>query len=128
MNIEDFRKKETVNSFEQIVAALASRYGDEVNAFWLRHSEGKFPALHVVVNGDFASLHYFPAEGHPGLRSIGMTNSLPSGGATTFFMTSLLEPELFPNRFVVPFSVAQEAAIEFFKGAEPPGCIHWFEL
>ena len=66
----------SVTSVDALIAVLANRVGDAVNSFWLsRQSEG-FPALAIMVNGDFACVNYLPDGDTAGYVSVGHLTGL----------------------------------------------------
>jgi hypothetical protein len=127
MIIEDF--KGTINSMNnaEIESALSNRYGKGANEFWLSHSDGRFPAMSILVKGDIAALHYFPEDQNPGMTSVGK-GDLESNGTTIFYINSEKEKQEIPNGMIVPFSLALKAAMEFSSNKEPPRCIKWLSL
>jgi len=78
--------------------------------------------------GDLAALHYFPAVGHPGFRSVGDLAGLEGGETTTFCMDDIHEELEIINDAIVPFASAAVAAKEFFMSEEMPSSMEWFEL
>ena len=125
MKIQDFERVYNANGDDAVESALAKRYGDGVNAFWLSNASSKYPALLILVNGDLASLHYFPKERHAGYRSVGHIQGLVPGAMTTFFMNSVSEPQPMINDSVVPFSVALKAGKEFSTSTDLPSSVEW---
>ena len=128
MKIEDFEGASDSMNDEDIERALAKRYGEDVNEFWLSHAEGKFPAISILVKGDIAVLHYFPKDQSPGMTSIGEGVNLEAEGATIFCINAVDEEQQIPNRMAVHFSLALIAAKQFFVSKEPPSCINWLAL
>lgn len=128
MRIQDFERVYDASGNDAIDSALTKRHGSGVNAFWLSHGSSKYPALLILVNGELASLHYFPKDRHPGFRSVGKVEGLEPGGTTTFFMNNVNEPEQILNDSIVPFSTALKAAKEFSASADLPPSVEWFEL
>jgi hypothetical protein len=128
MRIQDFERVYDANASDEIDSAMAKRYGSGVNAFWLSHGSSKYPSILILVNGDLASLHYFPEEGHPGFRSVGTVQGLEPGGTTAFFMNNVKEEQPILNDSIVPLSTALKAAKEFSASTELPHSVEWFEL
>jgi len=69
----------------EIESALSKRDDAGMNSFWLSHGTEEFPAINIMVNGDLAYVHYFPADRHPGYASVGNLPHLSRGGITNFF-------------------------------------------
>ncbi len=115
-----------VESRADIAAALARRNDRGVNEFWLSRKDRKFPHMAINVAKDLACLHYWPYEGHPGWRLLGRIPGLDPQGETEFQFGG--EYGTTPNIFVVPFSVAVEAAIAFSGDTRMPEVGEWFEL
>jgi len=127
MKIEDFKSATDSANNEEIEKALAKRYGNGVNEFWLSHADSRYPAMSILVKGDIAALNYFPEDQHPGMTSVGKGSWEPDG-TTIFYINSEEEKQEIPNGMIVPFSLALEAAKEFAANREPPRCIEWFSL
>jgi len=127
MKIEDFNGVSDSTNNEEIEEALAKRYGNGVNEFWLSHADSRYPTMSILVKGDIAALHYFSENQNPGMTSVGSGN-FESGGATVFYVNTEKEEQEIPNGMIVPFSMALEAAKEFAVNKEPPRCIEWFAL
>src|SRR5215469_4733343 len=127
MRIEDFKGTSDSTNSEEIEMALAKRYGEGVNEFWLSHSDSRYPAMSILVKGDIAALHYFPNDQNPPMISVGK-GGLTSGGTTIFYINNEEEKQEIPNDMIVSFSEALAAAKEFAAEKQPPRCIEWFAL
>jgi hypothetical protein len=127
MIIEDFKSANDLMNNAEIENALAKRYGEGANEFWLSHADGRFPAMSILVKGNVAALHYFSEDQNPGLISAGRSDLEPNG-STIFYINTEEEKQEIPNGMIVPFSLALEAAMEFFANKEPPRCIEWLAL
>ena len=75
MKISHFGGISECKSIEDFESILNVRYGSVVNEFWISDEE-EMPCLAILVNNDFASLTYFPEDGHPGFQSVGMDTDL----------------------------------------------------
>jgi hypothetical protein len=127
MIVEDFEGTHQVNGDAQIETLLATRYGRNMNEFWLYRGTQLHPAMAIMANGDLACVHYFPRDHHPGFQSVGPAPDLNPRGET-MFASDPDERSSMPNTTVVPFSLALAAAKEFARSPELPRCIEWFEL
>ena len=117
----------SVTSVDALIAVLANRVGDAVNSFWLsRQSEG-FPALAIMVNGDFACVNYLPDGDTAGYVSVGHLTGLEARD-TSFTISMSGEQMEVEERSVVRFSDAVAAAQEFFATNRLPRCLDWDEL
>lgn len=96
---------------------------------WLAPDDAPYPALAIRISGGLADIHYFPQEGHPGLRCLG-GGGLPSGGLTRLVYQGAdpASGEDVPNEFVVPVEWAAEIAAEFFQSRQMSAAVQWFEL
>jgi hypothetical protein len=128
MVVGDFAGRHNVTSDAQIEALLATRYGQALNEFWLRHGTQIYPALVIQANGALACVHYFPEEDHPGFQSMGPPPGLPPEGRTLLASNPPTETFSMANDTIVAFSLALAAAKEFARSPKLPGCIEWFEL
>src|SRR4051812_47175526 len=116
MNITDFRCQRSAQNSDELASALTCRYakGDKsVNLFWLAHDQEEYPQLGIQMNDQLAALHYFPAAGHPGFRSVGPARGLEPDGVTLFWISDIDPPDEHPNHFVVELEVAEKAAGDF---------------
>jgi hypothetical protein len=128
MKIQDYDTVRNVTSPAEIEAALRTRHGAGRNAFWLSHASKESPAINIMVMGDLAYVHYFPARRNPGCASIGAVPGLEPGEETIFFPDDTDEPLEIMNEAVVRFSDALKAAQEFAISDAMPSCIQWSEL
>jgi hypothetical protein len=122
----DYQREWNAGSRSEIAAVLARRHDRGVNEFWLSHEGREFPHMAIEVAGDLACVHYWPSEGHPGWRLLGSVPGLDPEGETEFQICR--EYGTTPNEFVVPFSVALEAAVAFSADMRMPVVGDWFEL
>jgi hypothetical protein len=127
MRIQDLSKVVEATG-DAIDAAMGPRLGAGLNSFWLSHGDRRFPVLSVLVNGDLATLHYFPFEGHSGFRSLGSLPDLNPDGRTTFVLEHLRDEQPTPNTFVVSLADALRTAKEFAGSQDLPKSLNWFEL
>jgi hypothetical protein len=128
MRIEDFAGAYEASNTSELERLLQKRYGPGVNSFWLSHDDEKYPSVSLLVKGDLACLHYFPADTHPGFLSIGSVQELKPDEATTFFLNNLDQEQEMPNGSVIQYSKAVEVAKVFFASKELPRSIEWLEL
>ena len=99
-----------------------------VNSFWLSHAGNKYPTLLIMTKDDVASLHFFPKDRDPGLRSVGHVEGLDAGGTSVFYVNSPNEPQEIINDSIVPLSVAIAVAKQFERSAKLPDGVEWFAL
>jgi len=139
LNIEDLGGSRRVTTETEVELALHQRYvagiheptpsyAEGVNEFWISHADDRYPVLAIVVNGDLASLTYFPEEGHPGYKSQGDLEELNDDDDTVFHTSTPQEQLLVANHAVVRVAVAMAAAKEFLKARALPAGVEWFEL
>jgi hypothetical protein len=128
MIVEDFEGTHDVDGDAQIETLLATRYGWNLNEFWLSHGAQLHPAMAIMANGDLARVHYFPRDDHPGFQSVGPALGLDPGGATMFASSPIERPSPRPNGSVISFALALAAAKEFARSRKLPRCIEWLEL
>ena len=128
MIVEDFEKLSNIRNMTELEHVLMKRYGNNVNSFWLYHGPGKFPDMHLMVNGEHACLYYFSREGDPGSRSVGKLDGLKAGGNSIFCMDGIEQKVEILNDAVIPLADALIAAKEFFISRNKPKSIEWFQL
>ncbi len=127
MKIEHFGGLIECNEIKEFESILNLRYGKEVNEFWI-YGQDRYPCLSIMVNGEYAYMHFFPEHKQPGFQPIGMNTDLPEGEISIFYTNTVDEEIEIINDFVIPFSTAVTAAKEFFTTLEIPKCVEWFEL
>jgi hypothetical protein len=128
MIVSDFGGEHEVSGNAHLEAALAARYGNGVNEFWIRHPNQRFPAIVILANKNLACVHYLTEQFDPGYQSVGPAEGLDPKGTTAFFVNTPTEILPMLNRSVVKFSLAVEAVKEFSKLVQLPVCIKWFRL
>lgn len=128
MRIEDFEGAYEASDISELEMVLQKRYGPGVNGFWLSHDNEKYPSVSLLVRGDLACLHYFPADSHPGFLSVGSIQELKPDESTIFFLDNPNQEQEIPNSSVISFYEAVEVAKGFFASKELPGSIEWLEL
>jgi hypothetical protein len=128
MRIQDYNTVWNVTSPAEIEAALRTRHGAGRNAFWLSPRPKEFPKINILVMGELAYVHYFPARRNPGYASIGTVPGLEPGEETVFFPDDTEEPLEIMNEAVVRFADALKSAQEFAISDAMPRCIQWTEL
>lgn len=126
MKIEDFGGTIEVQDLNNLRDVFARRFGQGVNEMWLRKNI-EYPYMGILINNEFAYLHFFPYEKHPGFRSI--SDQLCDQEGFSVFYTNTPEEEIeVMNEAVVSTSLALKAAEEFFQTGKMPQCVQWFEL
>jgi hypothetical protein len=129
MYVDDFDcNANLVTTEADLLARLRTVRRGLYGAFFLYH-EHPHPMLSVQFNGDVAYLHFFPSDDHPGYQPCRMT---PDGcdGDVHFLQTNGTEADSFdmPNDTLVSADDAYVAAAEFFRSADLPPSVSWFEL
>lgn len=127
MIIEHFEGKTECNSLDNIDDILTRRTYKGVNEFII-HGEQEFPYMVVLVNNNYAYLHFYKEEDDPGFRSIGGDTDLEKDGDSIFYTNTDNEEVSIENVSVVPFSNALMAVKQFFETRDMPKCIEWEEL
>ncbi|WP_277408695.1 Imm1 family immunity protein [Lacrimispora xylanisolvens] len=127
MIIEHFEGKNECNSLDNIEDILTQRTHKGVNEFII-HGEQEFPYMVVLVNNNYAYLHFYKEDDDPGFRSIGGDTDLENDGDSIFYTNTDNEEVSIENVSVVPFSNALTAVKQFFETRDMPKCIEWDEL
>jgi hypothetical protein len=127
MIIEHFEGKDECNSLDNIDNILTRRTHKGVNEFII-HGEQEFPYMVVLVNNNYAYLHFYKEDDDPGFRSIGGDTDLENDGDSIFYTNTDNEEVSIENVSVVPFSNALMAVKQFFETRDMPKCIEWDEL
>jgi hypothetical protein len=128
MRVFHFGGTEQCATVEELDSILSKRYGSSSNEYWLHPDASEYPCLSIMMKENYAYTQFFPAEGSAGASSIGSDTGLESG-ETTVFNTNTIDEEMeIANDSVIPASLANHAAKEFFRTLSLPECIEWFEL
>jgi hypothetical protein len=129
MKVIDINGVEEVNNVDDLHTVLARRCEGGFNSYWLSHGEEEHPTLSLLVKGDLATLSYFPKEFDAGFRSVGALPHLNAGETTTFSISKYPADDVdVLNDAVLPFSVALEAAKDFFNSKDLPQSVEWLRL
>src|SRR5262249_52007006 len=123
------RQELEVHDEKSLDKALAWRDERGGALFWITANAETYPQLGIRVSGDFADIHYFPREGHPGFRCLG-GEGLPKNGFTKLVYEGCdpASGEDEPNEFVVPFKTARTVAKDFFRTKRMSKAEKWFDL
>jgi hypothetical protein len=116
-------------SVKELDAALSSRDDKGGALFFISPDEQRYPSLVIRVTKNYADVHYFPYDGHPGFRCLG-GEGLPEDGWTSLVYQGC-DPgdgEETPNEFIVPFATACEIARAFLRTGERSDAVQWLEL
>lgn len=103
--LENFIKESALNPFDDI---------------WIRR-EHAYPCLAILVNGEFACVHYFLNDNGDMWQSVG------SGDEDVTFICGGEESEL-PADAVISIREAIECAKEFYESPQRPRCTEWRDL
>ena len=129
MKVVDINGVSEPTNIHELEIILIRRCGNGFNAFWLSHEGEEYPMLSLLVNDDLATLNYVPKECDAGFRSVGRMPDLAPGETTTFSISNNRADDVVVlNDAVLPFSVALQAAKEFFFSKDLPKAVEWLEL
>ncbi len=103
--LENLIKESALNPFDDI---------------WIS-GDREYPCLAVLVNADFACVHYFLNEDGDVWQSVGY------GDKDVTFVCGGQESDI-PADCVISIDKAIECAKEFYQSPERPRCIAWREL
>lgn len=130
MRVEEHTRSWRVTNAVELAAALTSRDNEGGALFFISPGDNQqYPYLAIRVTKDYADVHFYPFDGHPGFRCLGGAD-LPEDGWTNFVYQGC-DPgtgEETPNRFIVPFATACEIAKEFIRTSERSAVVDWLEL
>jgi len=119
------------NASDETALEDVLRFRDDLGGaqFWITDDDDPFPAVAIRLSGDFADVHYFPHDGHPGFRALAETPP-PAGQTTTFIYEGCDPPtgEETPSEFVLLASTAIDVAKEFQRTGTRSPVLSWFEL
>jgi hypothetical protein len=130
MRVEEHTRSWRVANAMELAAALTSRDEKGGALFFISPDDDqRCPSLAIRVTKDYADVHFFPYDGHPGLRCLGGIG-LPKDGWTSFVYQGC-DPgtgEETPNQFIIPFSTARAIAEEFLRSGQRSNAVEWLEL
>ena len=89
---------------------------------WISEVETGCPCLAILVNGNFACVHYFLNDNGDMWQSVGNCEQ-----EVTFKVTGEA-PNTMPGNCVISLDTAIKCMEEFFDTHKRPNCIEWREL
>lgn len=127
MKVFDFGGKVDCSSLEELNSTLANRHENNINEFEL-YGDGQYPYLTILVNGQWACVHFFQSEDDCGHYASCDENLLNEDGYTTFYIGLPTAETEISNNLVIPFSLALTIAQDFFLFSKMSEKVKWFEL
>lgn len=89
---------------------------------WISETDGEYPCLAILVNGNYACVHYF-------LDDCGtMWQSIGNYAQDIYFQANGEVPSPMPGDCVISLNKAIECMRLFFETQQRPDCIEWREL
>lgn len=89
---------------------------------WISEKGSSYPCLAILVNGNFACIHYFSNDSGDMWQSVGYCEQ-----DVTFKATGEA-PSTMPGNCVISLDTAIKCMEEFFDTHKRPNCIVWREL
>jgi hypothetical protein len=130
VHVAEYTQSWQVSNAKELAAALTSRDEKGGALFYITPDDAqRYPSLAIRVTKDYADVHYFPFDGHPGFRCFGGVG-LPENGWTNFVYQGC-DPgtgEETPNAFINPFAIACTIAEEFLRSGQRSESVEWLEL
>lgn len=112
----DYQTKEEL---ENMLRESAKNPYDDI---WLNETDAEYPCLAILVNGNYACVHYF-------LNDCGdMWQSAGSYEQDIAFAVNGEPPKPMPGNCVISLDQAIECMKLFFDTGQRPACIEWREL
>jgi len=128
MKIYHFSGIEECTSIDELSSILDIRYDTGVNEFTMISEKNDYPYLIIMVNNEYAVLTFFQDEEGQMFQAIGENTGLNSAETSVFYYGAPNQETEVWNKFVVLFTKAKEAAIEFFEKLSLPTCVQWSML
>jgi hypothetical protein len=117
----------TVRNADELRTALALRC-EGTNEFALAH-DADYPVLQILAKGNFAYVHFCPADRQPGAPALGDIENLPGDGSTDLGGGPRSTDHWWiGNRLVVRAETALAVAEQFRATGKRPSCVEWCEL
>lgn len=118
-----------VTNVDELEAILMRRHDNSASSFWLAHGVEEYPVLSLLVKDDLATLNFMPKEFDAGFASVGSKTALTPGDTTIFpISNNRADDVVVLNDAVLPFSIALQAAREFFFTKDLPKSLEWKQL
>lgn len=117
-NKGDFECK-TKQELEAVIRESALNPYDDI---WISERAGEYPCLTILVNGDYACVHYFLNDKGDMWQSVGNAED------DTVFASGGGEPDFSPFEATISLEKAIECMNIFFDTHQRPACIEWREL
>jgi hypothetical protein len=124
MQINRFHDPIAAENVEQLRQHLRFRNADGFACFWMWHDKGT--AFAVMLNGDRAYVHFFPAGGSAGCQAVSPQSKEPDDYID--FLADNHEPTPMPRSLTVSAEQASQALEEFFVTGQRPSSLNWAEL
>lgn len=129
MKVVDIDGVHQASNVHELETILMRRRDNRFNSFWLSHGGAEYPTLSLLVKDDLATLNFIPREFDAGFSSVGTVADLTPEGTTTFLVNNNRADDVVVlNQAVLPFSVALQAAREFFFSKDLPRSVEWVQL
>lgn len=109
----------TKNDIEDMIRLSALNPYDDI---WISRTANSYPCLAILVNGNFACVHYFLNDSGAIWQSVGNYHN------EITFAVNGEEPSLMPGECVISLDRAIECMNLFFDTCNRPDCIEWREL
>ena len=118
-NANGDRKCATKQELEILIRKSSLNPYDDI---WISEKAADYPCLAILVNGNFACIHYFLNESGDMWQSVGDCEQ-----DVTFKVTGEA-PNAMPGNCVVSLDMAIKCMEEFFDTHKRPDCIVWRKL
>ena len=125
IKIYDFEMVGVASSPAELESILARRFCEKANWFWFSPSDARYPCLAVMITGELAVVHWFPAEGNPGHQSLGEVGAV---GDVRFIENNQGAKVWLRRSAVVGSETAIRCVEQFADDFERPPAIRLLEL
>lgn len=127
MRLFDFGGETTCESLEELNSILENRHENDSNEFEL-YGQEQYPFMTILVSGKWACVHFFESEDDCGHYAYCDKNEIEDDEYITFYTGSPTFETEISNTLVIPFSLAQVVAQDFFLFSKMSEKIQWFKL
>jgi hypothetical protein len=128
MRIVDFKGNYQVDRESDIDTAMARRYGDGFNEFFIYREGQEFPYLAILVRVDIATIFFFPEDGHPGFRAFKAQDAARDEENVMFYIADFADSVQSPAEFIVPAAASVAVAKNFLRTGSMSPMLDWLEL
>lgn len=106
---------DTIDEITKLIVRASKQPCDEI---WI--SETDYPCIAVLINGDYANIHFFLNDEGDVWQAVGNNKDME------FVISG--EPQIISGKYIIQLEKAIEVIKEFCTSMMKPKCIEWEDL